>query len=513
MKFINIALFLGVMFMYGLHYFTILQLNGYTIKLSQRTEQFFLINSLIIILFSLTVVIILPFFSPRSLTILSIISLAVLMLLLIFAYINKRSKLVFTPRVKRLILVYGIIIVLLCGIVFIRQTYLFYSAMCIFLLLSPLVCVISHRLILPFENKNNNNYIKKTKETLAQNNLLIKIGITGSYGKTSCKNILYNFLSTSNNTIATKASFNTPLGIAKSIKDINKATDIFIAEMGARKIGDIKELVDIVKPKFAIITGVTRQHLETFETIENIYKEKQELANGIPNDGFCVFNGENCYTKHMYYKFKGKKSIVGFSKSFDIYAENIVTSANGSEFDIISFDKTIRCSTKLLGKHNILNILLCFAMAKRFNIKDIAIKETIALLHPTKHRLELIKTDNGITVIDDSYNCNIEGAIAAFEVLKDFEGRKIIFSQGIVEMGDDRQGEINKYLGRLIAKVADIVILCSSNSNSIKNGLIEAEFSGEILEYKSLNHAQKNFKDVLKIGDVLLLQNDLPDNF
>ena len=100
--------------------------------------------------------------------------------------------------------------------------------------------------------------------------------------------------------------------------------------MGARKLGDIKELVDIVKPKYAIITGVTRQHMQTFGTIENIYREKQKLVSGLPQDGFCVFNGENSYTKFMYYKCKTEKCIVGFDNTYDYYAENIQTTDNGS---------------------------------------------------------------------------------------------------------------------------------------------------------------------------------------
>lgn len=500
------------MLCFGLHYFYILQLNNYKVKINYKTERFFLVTTICMIFSAIIFVMLTNEIAEFWHKFLVNCYLLLYFICLACIYIAKRNKFVFTARGKRLFIVYMLINIITCAMFFIKNRYIQYSAMFFILIINPAISYIAYKILLPFENRNNKKYVDKARAFLAENKNLIKIGITGSFGKTSCKNILNHLLSMDYNVNATKASFNTPLGIARAVGDINKATDIFIAEMGARYTGDIKELAEIVKPKYAIITGVTRQHLETFQTIENIYREKQELANSIPLNGFCVFNGDNSYTKYMYYKCKTDKCIVGFNISYDMYADNIKTNMDGSTFDLVYDEKRVQCKTCLLGKHNILNILLAAAMAKRFNISDQKLVEGIATLKPVKHRMELLKPANGILIVDDSYNCNIDGAIAALEVLKDFEGRKVVFSQGIVELGEDRQADVNKFLGKLISKVADIVLLCGTNSKAIKAGLDEEEFIGEIRVYKNLKNAQEDFKNILNAGDVLLLQNDLPDN-
>ncbi len=512
MKYLTIFLFMCNMLCLGLHYYAMLQLDNYKIKINQKIERFFLLTVLSLIASAIAFTILTGFLRRFIVEILLNFFLLIYFVFISIPYLQKRNKLVFTPRAVRMYILYGFISLLLCGIVFIERFSLFVCGVFFILIINPFICFLAYAAILPFEVRNNRKYIERAKVFLDENKSLIKIGITGSYAKTSCKNILYEMLSSQYNVCATKASYNTPLGIAKAVGEINKATDIFIAEMGARKLGDIKELVDIVKPKYAIITGVTRQHMQTFGTIENIYREKQELVSGLPQDGFCVFNGENSYTKFMYYKCKTEKCIVGFDNTYDYYAENIQTTDNGSFFDLVFGDKRIKCTTCLLGRHNILNILLAAAMAKKFGIEDEKIAEAIERIKPIKHRLELINSANGITIIDDSYNCNIDGAVAAFEVLRDFCGRKVIFSQGIVELGDEEQYKTNLFLGKLIAKSADMVILCGSNANAIKTGLNQENFAGEIKIYKGLKQAQNDFCNILAPGDILLIQNDLPDN-
>lgn len=496
----------------GLHYYNALQSNNYKLKIKPRTERFFLITTLSLILSSPIIIILSmdlrSFFGHFVLNSFLLLYFVVISLV----YINKRNKYVFTARAMRMYILYMFLLLISCIIIVIRCSFLFFSSIFLLLILNPIIALVAYKLILPFENKNNKKYTEEARIYLENNKNLVKIGITGSFGKTSCKNILYHLLSHDYNVSATEASYNTPLGIARAVTKINKATDIFIAEMGARYVGDIKELSEMVKPKYAMITGVTRQHLETFKTLSNIYKEKQELINNIPQDGFCVFNAENSYTRYMYYKCKAEKCLVGFNNNCDIYADNIKSGLEGSKFTLNFNGKKVDCATKLLGKHNILNILLSVAMARKFNVSEENIVKRISTLKPIKHRMELLKPPNGILIIDDSYNCNIDGALAAFETIKDYAGRKIIFSQGIIELGENNQESVNKFLGRMISKIADIVILCGTNARAIKLGLLEGEFKGQVKNYKSLKKAQEDFKNILKSGDILLLQNDLPDN-
>lgn len=510
MRYVTTALFYALMCIYALHYYTMLQLNNYKIKQSYSNEQFFLFNTLGLLVCSIVFVLLAGIFYPLIIDIITAVFFAILTASYILLYLRKKSKFVFTARGKRLCFAYALLCAPLWVAAFLKEKYVYIAVVWLALIFCPFFCYAAFMILKPFETLNNRKYVEIARHKLMRNKTLIKIGITGSFGKTSCKNILNEMLSKVFNVNATKASYNTPLGIAKAVNDINEATDIFIAEMGARKTGDIRELADIVKPTYAVITGVTRQHMETFKTLENIYREKQELVNALPENGYCVFNGENCYAKHMYYKCRVKKSIVGFDASYDIFADNIKTESGGSSFEIVYGGKRLACTTRLLGKHNIINILLAFALAKQFQVIDEQLLSAIASLKPVSHRMEIIEA-NGITIIDDSYNCNIEGAAAALEALKDFEGRKVVFSQGIVETGD--KIDINIFLGRLISKIADEVILCGSNQNAIKSGLIGGGFGGAIHTFKDLREAQKNFRKILRGGDVLLIQNDLPDGY
>ncbi len=512
MKHLSVFLYVCNMLCLGLHYFNHIQANNYKLKTNSSVEKFFLATTLFLILSSPIIItladIVKSFWGYFILNCYLLVFFAIISI----AYLNKRNRYIFTARALRMYLLYTLMLIGSGVIALIKSMFAFFGAIFLILIMSPGVVIVAYKLILPFEKLNNNKYIKGARIYLENNSSLIKIGITGSFGKTSTKNILYHFLSSNYNVSATKASYNTPLGIARAVQEINKATDIFIAEMGARYIGDIKELSSLVKPKYAIITGVTRQHLETFKTISNIYKEKQELINNMPLDGFCVFNAENSYTRYMYYKCKTEKYLVGFNNNCDMYAEDIKSDLEGSQFTLNYGDKKLECSTRLLGRHNILNILLATAMAKKFNISDTELVDRIKSLQPIKHRMELLKPPNGILIIDDSYNCNIDGAISALEVVKGYAGRKIIFTQGIVELGTNNQHSVNNFLGRIISKIADIVILCGINAKAIKSGLMDGKFSGEIKVYKTLEKAQHDFRNFLKVGDLLLLQNDLPDN-
>ncbi len=512
MKALVMFFYICNMLCFGLHYYNVLQSHNYKIKITSRLERFFLGSSLVLIISSAVIITIGRTISSERGYFVTSCFLLVYFMVISVLYLMKRNKYIFTPRAFRMYLLYTFLSCLSCGIIFIRSKYLFYSMLFLLLTLNPLISYIAYKITLPFENWNNKKYIAKAKYILDNHPYLVKIGITGSFGKTSCKKILYQLLAEDYNTKITKASYNTPLGVAIATEEIEKHTDIFIAEMGARYVGDIKELIEMVKPCYAIVTGITRQHLETFKSIKNIYKEKKELADSVPPNGFCVFNGSNSYTKYMYNQCRVQKCLVGFCPTCDIYAENISSNLEGSSFDIVYDSHRLSCTTKLLGKHNVLNILLAFAMARKLNISSTHLQERIAKLRPIDHRMQPLRSPNGILIIDDSYNCNIEGALAAMEVIKTYAGRKVVFSQGIVEVGTDKQHDLNKYLGRIIAQVADQVILCGINALSIKQGLLENQFKGEVRIYRNLKKAKDDFKNVLKYGDLLLIQNDLPDN-
>ncbi|MDR2267535.1 MAG: UDP-N-acetylmuramoyl-tripeptide--D-alanyl-D-alanine ligase [Christensenellaceae bacterium] len=373
---------------------------------------------------------------------------------------------------------------------------------------APVIVVIVNAALMPFELLNNEKYIKRTKIKLSGIKA-VRIGITGSYGKTSCKNILATMLSKKYKVFSTPENYNTPMGMCLSVKKMTGDEEVIIAEMGARRQGDVKKLCDIMRPEYAIITGVGCQHLSEFGNIDKIYNTKRELTEAIPTTGFVVFNGDDEGATRMCSNFYGAKSIVGTSTMLDVYARNLKLSTAGSTFEIIGLGDKIAANTKLLGRHNVVNILMCATIAKKLGVCESDIAIAISEIRPIAHRLEILKNSKGITVIDDSYNANVVGANFALETLRLFSGRRVVFTQGIIEMGKLTKSA-NRKLGMHIASVADIVILVGKNASLMFDGLDETGFTGKIYRYSAFKEAVENLPNILEQGDTLLIQNDLP---
>lgn len=378
----------------------------------------------------------------------------------------------------------------------------------------PVLFVLSSLLTAPFELLNNKRHTARARRVLDERTDLIKIGITGSYAKTSVKTILSAFLSKKYNVLATPASFNTPLGVAKCVKKLKSTTQVFIAEMGARNLGNIRELCNTVNPDYGIITGISNQHLETFGNLTNTVRTKCELSDSLARKGGKLFL--NCDTKHIDKLRKHVKCDCvecGITGGY-VSAVDFSITHEGSEFDLIVDGTAHRCKTRLLGKHNISNILVCVGLAVELGVPVEDIVKAISELEAPSHRLELIVTANGMKILDDTFNANSEGAIAALDILKMFDGRKVIVTPGLVELGLEERAT-NKAFGTEIAKVCDLVILIGKiRSTPIKDGLLSAGFNEDkILVYNSLSDAKKDFKKFLMASDVVLLENDLPDDY
>ena len=352
------------------------------------------------------------------------------------------------------------------------------------------------------------------KKLKVMNNLKV-IGITGSYGKTSSKNILSDILNVKYNALPTPKNLNTPYGLIITINNhLNKFNDIFIAEMGAYKVGEIKQLCDLVHPKYGILTKIGAAHLETFGSQENIQKGKFELIESLPEDGVGVLNGDD--ELQLSYKLKNKCKIIYIgidNKDVDVRAENIKVSNIGTTFDVIfKGDKQkYNFETKLLGFANVYNILAAIALGFELGINKKQLIIAVKRVKPVEHRLEL-KRVNDIIYIDDAYNSNPIGSKMALDVLKMMPGKKIVVTPGMVEVGD-MQYELNKKLGEHIADSCDEAILIGDNqTKAIQEGLREKKFD----KVHILEDVKDAFSLIHKIKDketYVLLENDLPDLF
>ncbi len=388
--------------------------------------------------------------------------------------------------------------------------YLRYLVFFAYVLVFPMLFILFCGIINVFESLNNRRYERRTRKMLAKRQDLIKIAITGSYGKTSVKNILAQILSKKFNVLSTPESYNTPMGISKTVKTLDATHEVFIAEFGARRKGDISRLMKIVKPDYSILTGINVQHLETFKTFDNIKKEKCRILD--VGDGACVISDDvRDIVENALTKFKSIPEIIytGINESADIYAQNIQISKLGSSFEIVVGEDEYATHMQLLGIHNVQNVLLAVGMAIKLGVEMPCILQAIEELQPTPHRLQMIE-GRGICVIDDSFNSNPTGAKCALDTLSCFDTRKVVMTPGLVELGE-KEDEENSILGERIAYVADVVLLIGGRGEEIKRGLKRGGFVGEIFEYDTLLSCERDFSNTLKLGDTLLILNDLPE--
>ena len=424
-----------------------------------------------------------------------------------------------TRRMNRLIITTSILMILITfGLTIISTEYLpflKYGAVVLTPILMVVIVPFSCIINAPLEAIIRGGYIKRAKKKLEKMPNLIKIGITGSYGKTSTKHILNVLLSKKYSVCMTPHSFNTPMGLTKVVlKYLKYDNEILIAEMGAKHIGDIKYLCNLINPKHAIITSVGSQHLLTFGSVENIAKTKNELVDSISN-GYIVFNGESEGALKLYNNSDKDKYLIGFDNK-DAFCNviNIAVNEDGSSFTLCIDGNNIDCKTKLLGKHNIEDIALASCMAYKLNVSPEKIAEAISELKPMPHRMEIIK-NKGLIILDNAYNSSVESSKSSLETLSLFSNnRKIIVTPGIIEMGD-KEKEVNYNFGSLMSKVADKVIIVNKvNYEAIKEGLIDAGYNEEdVLFAETLKNAQEILPKITNSGDVVLFENDLPDNY
>ena len=409
-----------------------------------------------------------------------------------------------TPRMKRLYIILGVVSVIFCWL------------SPAFAALLPLLVALAALIALPIEKTINRMYMRDAQRRMDAQPDLIRIGITGSYGKTSVKNILYTILSQKYNVLSTPASFNTPMGLTRVIRErLEPAHQVFLAEMGARHRKDIKELTDFIHPFIGVLVSVGPQHLDTFKSLENIIQTKYDLIRAIPADGYAVFSDDGGICADLYEKTLHTPKAIVNRKGGDVWAEDVQVSAQGSSFTLCFSDGSrVPCQTRMLGAHNISNILLGCAVAKRLGLSNAQIQRGVGQLQPVEHRLQLLKSAGGVTVIDDAFNSNPTGAKAALDVLSRFPGRRIIVTPGMVELGE-KEADFNRDFGRDMASAADVCVLIGKkHTQPIQEGLIEAGYPPEDMHvFPSLNDATAWLKGFMRPGDFILYENDLPDHY
>jgi UDP-N-acetylmuramoyl-tripeptide--D-alanyl-D-alanine ligase len=292
---------------------------------------------------------------------------------------------------------------------------------------------------------------------------------------------------------------------------------VFICEMGAKQLGDIKEICDLVHPHIGVVTAVGPMHLESFKTMENVQSTKFELVDALPADGLAVVNNdfEYCASRRVT-NVETLRYAVSNPKDADFRAVNVVYTPGGTNFEIAGPDGfSLALTTKLVGECNISNLVAAVVVALRLRVPAEKIKYAVSRIEQVEHRLNLKQTPGGVTIIDDAFNSNPFGSKMAVDVLHQFSGgKRIIVTPGMIELGD-KQYELNRELGEYLGSRVDVAIIVGAyNREALVNGVRDAGMAKEKLHIvDSFNEAQKLLATILAKGDTILYENDLPDTF
>lgn len=402
---------------------------------------------------------------------------------------KRKCPLKFTKRILRMIVAQ--IAILFCLCYFVGNAY--------FVMVLPIVTLISWAICVPLETLIANYYLQKAVKKLSQSKVTV-IAITGSYGKTCTKDMLAMLLDDS---IAPKGSCNTPLGIATFINNTDlSAYKYLILEFGARNIGDINELCKLFRPKYGIITGICEQHLSTFKCLDNIIKTKGELVQNLPADGLCVFNGADENIKFV--SQSGVCSKIFTSKKV---VHNIQTTLQGTMLDIVSSDTAYALHLPQISSYIVDTFLMCFEMCIVLGQSVEKTVQNCNNVKPTPHRMEVSHNGN-FWIVDDAYNANIKGVASCCETLAQFANYKIVLTQGIVE-GGKRQQKLNEQCGSMLGASFDVVIAIGKYAKHIAVGASGGRC--ELIVAKGLTEGTNILQKYVKANCIVVFQNDLPD--
>lgn len=406
----------------------------------------------------------------------------------------------------------------------------------------------------PFENASQRRYIKDAARILGEVHPMV-IGVTGSYGKTSVKEILAAMLADRYNLYRPPGSYNTLMGVTRAIREgLRPYHEAFVVEMGAYREGSIRRVCELARPTHGIVTAVGVQHLERFGSQAVIQRAKGELVKALPPEGVAVLNGDDPFCREMagwrsgetiYFGVEQapggrpvppmfaserlapadvtKPSSGGASERGDlpvdekrVTARNIRVGLDGSDFDLVFHDgDALSVHLSLLGRAAVANACAAAAMAERLGVSRNGISRALATIPHVRHRLEPKSGDGGVTVIDDAFNSNPTGAATALEVLASATaGRRVLVTPGMIELGG-LEIEANLRFGRQAAHACDLAILVGVNRiEPIRQGLLEEGFPAESIRVvPQLTDGLAYLQTYLKPGDVMLLENDLPDQY
>lgn len=436
-------------------------------------------------------------------------------------YLSKKP-LVFTARVKRLIATDAVITVAVSAAVhaLVGIQAAGFAFACVTALQS-IVVLVANLINRPLELAINQRYIREARRLLADNPGLTVIGVTGSFGKTSVKSYLDTLLRDRFDLLVTPGNYNTTLGVVRTVRSsLRRTHELFVCEMGARYVGDIAEICELVHPRYGVVTAIGPQHLETFGGMENIKRTKFELVDALPTDGLAFLNYDN---EHIRAMAEGRERVVAYGTTDEaaaaagergIYrAVEVALSSHGTSF-VLETPEGERCAyqMRLLGAHNVVNVVGALAVAHELGVPLEALRVAVRKLRPVEHRMEMSER-GGATIIDDAYNSNPVSSKAAVETLAMFDGIHVLVTPGMVELGSEQE-RYNYEFGKFAASRCDYVaVVGKENRDALVRGVADGGLAHE--RVRTFNKVEDAIAYAYTVGGeghrYILLENDLPD--
>ena len=385
--------------------------------------------------------------------------------------------------------------------------------------LFPIFYSIALFFLWPFDFIVKQIFISQAKRILSSSKNVKVIGVAGSYGKTTMKNIISSVLSAKFNVLTTPESVNTPIGIAQwLLKNFKKQTDVVIIEMGEYYQGDIAYISSITPPDIAVLTGVNEAHLERLQTLETSIATTFEIVEHAKENATIILNADDEHIRNNYKKYRNGKRTSFYSSINNSLAELKIVNKAFDEKKLhwsCTIETIGTITIPLLGEYAIGDVIAAILIGKILGMNSDDMKKGIASISPIPHRLEPIEGKGGVLVIDDSYNGNPNGVSEAIHVLSRFKNRRKIFiTPGLVEMGA-KAASVHKVIGKALADTADRVILVKTSVTPyIKKGLEEKKFDeSHIIWFNTADEAHKGLSNIVKEHDVVLFQNDWGDQY
>lgn len=337
------------------------------------------------------------------------------------------------------------------------------------------------------------------------------VGVTGSVGKTSTKETVYSVLSQKFNTHKNEGNLNNEIGMPISVFGLGKKHEAAIFEMGMSAFGEISRLSRVARPDIAIITNIGISHIEKLGTQDNILKAKLEIIDGMQQGGTLILNGDDAYLQ----KFMGKAApqnfpmkimTYGINNKSGVYAQNIIPSEKGTDFEIRFDGGSVKVHMNVPGSHNVYNALAAFCTGLKLGVEPEAAAAGLGKYEPTGLR-QKISAANDVTFIEDCYNASPDSMRAAFDVMNTVRkgGRSVAVLADMLELGASSQ-KAHTDVGELAAACGVDVLLCYGKDAKFYIDGYHAGHGGMACHFDDQNSLAAALLDILRTGDTVLFK-------